>query len=571
MGKSDKFQYTELQLNFIQDLRKRGWSWPQVGEAFNKKYNENKEYEALRNALARATSTATKHIGIDQTKAGIGDIVQSHKNVTKKTYVVVAASPSTEFDFDSQGRAIPRLITHIPTMKAVETYLDHNKKAELVVIPMRAHVAALERQPQAYDREIMKYRSRFVTELNINQNIKIFDAQLNPQQINPVTGLHHIGGSGYLFSREDSDNIIGRNIKNHRSSLIIAHPKQMMEVIPNGKSALPRIIHSTGTITQKQYLSNRMGRIASEQHVLGGLIIDVIDKFFFVRQFQCNEKTGEFVDLGFRYKANGTVSEERAVSFSPGDLHIGEHDDISLSSVIDMINYFEPEECFWHDVFTAQSISHHLKKTMSKRVNRPPHFQTLEAEGRMCRDVLGKIVSSTPKDTKHHIVGSNHNNHLVQYLDETRYIKDDVNTKLAHKLQVLHLDGIDPLRVLIDSDFDDPIRALFEPINSKFNWLDASQDYWIEGVQYGEHGHQGIAGARGNKHHHYNSYGKATVGHAHQPSIYNGVYTNGTLTSYKLGYNATQVINWLHAHTVQFAGGHRQLIVEIDGVWKRED
>jgi hypothetical protein len=570
MTKPEKFQYSESQLNFIADLRKRGWSWPQVCQEFNSKYNENKEYDALRNALSRAMSSASKSIGAADTKAGIGDIVKNHKKVTKHTYVVVAATPSTEFAFIN-GVAVPKTITSVPAMKAIETYLDKNKKSSLVVIPMRAHVKAMENQPQTYDSEILKYRGNFATELNINNNIKIFDAQLNPQQINPTTGLHHIGGSGFLFSKEDSSGCIGRYVKNQRSSLIIGHPKQMMEVIPNGKTSLPRIIHSTGTITTKQYLSNRMGRIAAEQHTLGGLIIDVMGDFFYVRQFQCNPETGEFVDLGTRYFASGKTSEERAVSLSLGDLHAGEHDEQSFDAAIDLINFLQPEECFWHDIFTAKSISHHLIKKLVARLRLPPQFKTLEAEGKVCKDLLNRIILESPEDTIHHIVGSNHNNHLTQYLDEQRYFKDDVNALLAHKLQVLYMEGIDPLRVLVDSKFDDPLRALFEPIESRFNWIDSSQDYWIENVQHGEHGHQGIAGARGNKYHHYVAYGKATVGHAHQPSIYNGVYTNGTLTPYKLDYNNSQVINWLHAHTVQYSGGHRQMIVEIDGVYKRED
>lgn len=566
---TDKFQYTDAQLEFLADLRRRGWSWPQVGDAFNQKYNETKESEALRNALSRAVNFASKHVSPDETKAGIGDVIKNHKNVTKQTYIIIAASPSSDFDWVN-GKMVPKTITFVPAMKAIENYLEKNKKANLVVVPMRAHTKPLQSQPHTYDKEIMKYRGCFATELNINNNIKIFDAQLNPQQINPTTGLHHIGGSGYLFSREDSSGAIDGHVKNQRSSLIIAHPKQMMEVIPNGKSSLPRIIHSTGTITSKQYISNRIGRIAAEQHVLGGLIIDVVDKFFFVRQFQCNEKTGEFVDLGVRYYADGKTREERATSMSIGDLHAGEHDEQALTSAIDMINYFQPEECFWHDIFTAKSISHHLIKKIVARLRRPPQFQTLQAEGEICKKTLAKIIKQTPKDTLHHIVSSNHNNHLTQYLEERRYMHDDVNFALAHKLQVLYLEGIDPLKVLVDSQFNDPIEALFKDINTKFNWLDSRKDYWIDGVQHGEHGHQGIAGARGNKYHHSIAYGKATVGHAHQPSIYNGVYTNGTLTPYKLDYNASQVINWLHAHTVQYSGGHRQLIVEIDGVYKKE-
>ena len=556
---------------YIASLHSKGWKWDQIAIAVASKFDIHMSGDMIRRRMAPDRAGGEYiHKQVKQTRAGIGDI-KRQENVKHKRYVIVAAEPSVHYEFKERTLE-PKVITHEGMMKSVECYLDKNKKSELMVIPMRAHMKPLTSQPSSFDHVIMKYRSKFATDVTVNDNLKIFDAQINPQQINPLTGMHHITGKrdGYLFSEEDNSGSIGRYVKNKRSSIIIAHPKQMMEVLPNGKNSLPRIIHSTGTATRKQYIVNHIGRIAAEQHIMGGLIVDIIEDYFFVRQFQCNPRTGEFVDLGYRYHPDGKVTEERAVAMSFGDLHAGQHCEVALNSAFEMLQELQPMDVFWHDIISSVSISHHLIKRMAEKVNLPPHFATLEAEGKLAYDVLQSIIAASPDGTQHHIVdGANHNQHLIKWLEEKRYANEVHNFKLGHKLQLLHLEGYNPLRALVDNKGVDPLNVYFTgEYNSDYNWIGGDEDFWIEGVQYGEHGHVGIQGGFGNMNQHYRSYGKAVVGHSHKPGIYNGVYQNGTMTKYKIGYNNNGPISWLHAHTVQYAGGHRQMLIEIDGTWK---
>lgn len=569
-------QYTDAQYKLIAACRRKQWTWEKIADEFNYKFGTKKTAGAIRHAMKTETGNSFLNNLPEGAHATIGNIVKNLKNIQSKRIILTSAAPSTEFEYykDSRGitHARPKVITHEASLKAIETFLDHNKKAEFFVVPGRAHVSALEGQPSTFDRVIMKYKKNFVTDLTVNQNLKIFDAQINPQHIDPLTGLHHITGkeNGYLFDREDTQGIIGDHIKNNRSSLIIPHPKQMMNVMPNGKSTLPRLIHSTGSITQKQYYYNRIGRIAADQHILGGLIIDIIGKLFFIRQFQCNPRTGEFVDLGYRYRADGTCTKENALAMSFGDLHAGAHCSVAFASAMDMLEYFDPEYSFWHDVFDAKSISHHLAKKQMARLHRPECFRTLENEGVTAYNLLQQIKNRSNPKAKKIIVGANHNDHLNQYLDQNRHIGDDVNYALATNLISLYEAGIDPLRALIDNSGRHPLTAhpaIGGSFQSDFTWLPGSEDFWLEEVQYGEHGHNGIGGSRGNQNSHYIAFGKAVVGHRHKPGIYNGVYINGTMTPYKQDYNASQPLDWLHAHTVQYRGGHRQLIVEIEGEW----
>ncbi len=568
--------YTDAQYKLIAACRRKKWTWEKISHEFNYKFGTNKSPSAMRHAMESPKGSSFLNNLPEGAHAGIGQIVKNLTNVKSKRIILTSAAPSTEFEYykdkDGYTQTRPKVITHEASLKCVETFLDNNKGAEFFVIPGRAHVSALEGQPSTFDRVIMKYKKNFITDLTVNQNLKIFDAQINPQHIDPLTGLHHITGKehGYLFDREDTNGVLGDHVKNSRSSLIIPHPKQMMNVMPNGKSTLPRLIHSTGSITSKQYYHNRIGRIAADQHILGGLIIDIVGKLFFIRQFQCNPKTGEFVDFGRRYHADGRVTEESALAVSFGDLHAGAHCPVALASALDMLEFFNPEYAFWHDVFDARSISHHLLKKQTARIKREECFRTLGNEGQKASEILSEIFNRSSSRTQNYIVGSNHNGHLHQYLDETRYKGDDVNFELATNLMSLYNAGVDPLRALIDNGGRHPLTAhpaVGGELQSNFNWLSSSEDFWLEEVQYGEHGHNGIGGAKGNQNSHYIAFGKAVVGHRHKPGIYNGVYVNGTLTPYKQDYNANQPLDWLHSHTVHFRGGHRQLITEIHGQW----
>jgi hypothetical protein len=462
---------------------------------------------------------------------------------------------------------------HRPTFDSMKNYLERNK-AELVLLPMRAHVKALHTQPFVYDKELFPYKKNFVTDMTINGVLKIIEAHLNPQQINPLTGFANLKGktNKYIFQDLDEEGRI-RDVfdKNRTSSIIVAHSKQMMDTYPTGMESTPRIIHSTGSLTCPQYIENRMGRIASEAHTLGFVIVEVHGNTFWIRQVQSDPNTGEFVSMGVRYFPDGKAKRERADTISFGDLHMGAHDEQSLDCAFDMIRYFKPKHAVWHDIHDAKSYTHHDQKNMVTFLRNPEHFNSLEAEGKMNREILDDIYNVQEEvGCEGHIVDSNHNDHLNRYLEERRFNNDRINYKLAVDLQSCFLRGLDPLRCLIDSGCEDPLEVIFKGYKSKFTWHEKNTDFIRWGVQLGQHGHQGTGGSRGSPNQHSMAYTNAIVGHTHKPSIVNGVYTNGTLSLLRLDYN-NGPMNWLHAHTILYDKGMREMIVEIKGQWKIEN
>src|SRR5690606_32735218 len=147
------------------------------------------------------------------------------------------------------------------------------------------------------------------------------ELRLNPQQVQPLTGIHRIRGRDQMSEDPDFQHLI----KNSNAiSLIVAHSKQNMEVIATGNNTIPRILHSTGALTCPEYQRNRIGIIAQEDHVLGGLIIEIDGDKFYPTQVQINPNDGSFVDkYGKRFYPDGKVVQERAEAFVVGDIHPG--------------------------------------------------------------------------------------------------------------------------------------------------------------------------------------------------------------------------------------------------------
>lgn len=492
------------------------------------------------------------HIHADFTKEAIGTIIKEN-NFKKGTFFVTAASPTSYLDWSeadhvraANGEDVLAENLFVPGFKAVHNFLNR-KDAELVILPMPAHVKALQKQPLYYDPKLKKFRDSFATEFTFNPHVKAIEAFLNPQQINPLTGLKRL-----KVHKRNSDHSPGQEIKRMKTSLIVGHSKQMMETIPTGNDSHPRIIHSTGSITKPSYLRNRIGMIADEDHKLGGLIIEIMGDVFWVRQVQFNPTNGSFIDKGTRYHADGSITRERAEAFKMGDIHPGFHDARALNAIYELWDQIQPKRIFFEDFFDGASISHHLASKNVTRALLPDHFKDLPTEISMAKECLEEVWARAPKDAELIATASNHPEHVGRYLDEGRYIKDcKENFKLAHRMVVMRLDGLNPLQ-----EFLDPKRRM--------RWTGENEDYWVEGVQMNAHGHLGIGGARGSKMSHEMAYGSAMTAHTHSPSIYHNAFCVGHTSVPRHGYN-NGPDTWILCSGAVYKGGHMQLYMIIKG------
>ncbi len=428
-------------------------------------------------------------------------------------------------------------------LAAIQNWCDE-ENGELIVLLGPPHRGSGPRNEAVYDKVLQPLldSGHATVEFAFNKNLQAIDAQLNPQQLNPLTGMDHYGVSH----------------KTGASSVIFGHPIQVSKPQAVGVATLPRILWTTGALTRPNgYQYNRIGKIAESRHVLGGLIVEIDGPIYHARHVQADKK-GSFVTLGRRYFADKKSKEERPLFMKLGDIHVGFEDALSEKATTRLLHQLRPHSLRLEDLIDFESISHHTHKdpiAISKR-----KFKTLDSELQAVQAYLlglGELRETGVVD-RISCTHSNHSpDHLMRYLKEWRFIDDGAdNTRTGVKIMNMVLnDG------LSDQDL---LAALVDP-SGICEWprLDTSER--IEGFEVNCHGHLGINGSRGSPGSVYKAFGPCAVGHSHTPGVYPGpVLYSGTYGIIRRSYvkGSTTALN---AHTVIYKGGHFEIINIIEG------
>lgn len=378
----------------------------------------------------------------------------------------------------------------------------------------------------------------------LNSNVFLCSIKLSAKQIDPTTGLDRIGQRDGTF--------------------IYASPKQRLKFLPVSNIKHPHAEMTTGAVTLPKYLdtnkymSERTAYIANHDHVMGAIIVEIVDnKKYHFRQIQA-DKNGAFVDLG-DYFSNGKMSKMNAEGFSLGDWHSGETDPTAVKAWKEVVDLVKPKKIFIHDGFNGLSINHHEKDRQIRRALLAKRgLLNLEKELSVFSKDLDDIASwDNIKEVV--VVKSNHDIFLDRWLDSGEYVDDPHNYSLGVELAHAMVRGENPLKYAVEK-FGLKNRK-------KVRWLQMDEDYFIAKIQCGAHGHRGPKGARGNIRGMEKSYGRSVTGHAHSPEILRGAWQNGTSSYLKLNYNEGPS-DWVHSSTLIYPNGMRQLINAFEGEWR---
>lgn len=429
--------------------------------------------------------------------------------------------------------AVSGKLIHEKSLKAIKSYLK-KRNGELVILPSE-DVAS---RKSTFDYELDSRLSGCMVvseDVNLNNNIHLSSIKVSAKQINPITGLERLCQS--------------------KGSAILASPKQYLTFVPTSNIKLPHALMTTGAITVNdystdKYMSKRTSYIAEFDHVLGGLIVEIVDdSIYHFRQVQFDED-GSFYDLGTKYLADGSYkkTEESVCVF--GDTHVGSHD-IQINKELKKISKkVNCKEIIVHDIFDNRFNNHHdigkpvLRGMMSKK-----GLTSLMKEGQITKDWLNDWSRIVNKIT---IVKSNHDEALDRYIIEGRWLNDPENLYDALPIVRAKMDGKDPLRFLIED-----MCGLKHP--DKIKWLNRDEDYVVYGIVNDAHGDKGANGSKGSMKSLEKSYFKATIGHSHTAGIFRNIYQVGTSTVLKLSYNSGPS-SWTNTMCVQYPNGSRQLI-----------
>lgn len=458
-------------------------------------------------------------------------------------------NPKTFAELEDKAKAYKRFVittavtgckVHKGFYESLKRYCKKNK-AMLLILPVTdpASTAGWTLDP------LLDSEHKVFHNLQLNKNLYIASIKMSAKHIDPTTGLDRIG--------------------QRNGSMIYASPKQMMKVVPTSNEKLPHVLMTTGSITKPnyhtdRYMSERTAYIADHDHVMGAVVVEIKDsRHFFFRQLQA-ETSGSFVDLGSYYQPD-EIGTMMPIAFVLGDYHAGETDPTAEKIWLEVCNLLPPDYVVFHDVFNGTSVSHHESQRHILRYLRSLNKElTIEDEGKAIAKVFETYKDKCNK--KMVVVKSNHDLWLNGYLEEGLYIKDPLNTRIAHMLALAMMDGQDPLKALVDQVGCSAMEKVL--------FLMEDQDFKVAGIELGAHGHVGANGASGSLQQMEKAYGVSVSGHTHTPGIKRQAWMVGTSSYLRLAYNKG-ASSWLHSSCLVYPNGARQLINIINGEWRLKD
>jgi len=378
----------------------------------------------------------------------------------------------------------------------------------------------------------------FVTDdVQLNSNLRLLGLITAAKTTDPTTGLPRIGQRNGTF--------------------ITASPKQRLKFVATGLNKLPHALMSTGAITVPNYatasiLNNKSEYIAENDHIMGGVIVELDDNdAFHFRQIQA-DAMGNFVDLGVVYSKLGTKPMAPS-AFILGDWHSSETDDIAATAFLNLSKKLKVGTLVMHDVFSGLSVNHHSvhRKIEQARLASEGKLD-LKAELQGLADDLHKIQAYAKNVV---VVKSNHEEFLERYLQEARYVDDPHNHRLALELAAAYFDGNNPVQYYVEK---------LSGVKTKARWLKRDEDYSIAGIHLSNHGDLGANGARGSATSLEAAHTNVVYGHSHTPEILRGAWCVGTTSLLTLSYNRGPS-SWFHTSCLVYPNGMRQLINCVDG------
>jgi len=380
----------------------------------------------------------------------------------------------------------------------------------------------------------------------------VFCGEFNilPTAVTPLSGLYNYTGS---------------------ESGIIPHAKMQLESIPTPKHDTPKMLYTTGCLTQMNYIQKKSGTKAEWHHIFGALAVEIDeDGEWFVRQLVANSETGEFYDLDVLYTPKGIKENQSIEAINYGDIHAA-----GLSEMVadvswrknklndSILDVLRPKYQFLHDVHDQRARNHHNVKD--------PHFmfKMYHNQTESVKDEIfntAQVIKETIRDfSQTIIVESNHNLAVTQWLKEMDYKRDPVNAIFFLEMQTAIYKAIargESLAVfeyackILDGGLDDVL------------FLREDESFRIAGnIECGSHGHLGNSGSRGGIQTYLKLGIKHNLGHVHGAAIREGVYYAGMSGELEQGYNKGGS-SWNHSHILTYVNGKRAIITLKNGKWR---
>jgi len=381
-------------------------------------------------------------------------------------------------------------------------------------------------------------------DIDLHDGLTLMDVQVSATAVNPLTGLDGLTG---------------------QRSAIVGHPQIQMKTVATPQKTMPKIMVTTGSISEKNnYSPSKAGKKGAFHHSLGAVVVELDGPIFHIRNIT-GDKKGEFYDLGHKYTPDGKFKLDRVEALVTGDEHQWWMDESVANATYfnrdSIVKMLRPKKIVRHDIADSFSISHwHNRDVVTQYLKRQHRQSSLAKE---LEDAANFINSSTPEDTENIIVASNHHEHVERWLNETDWRTDLENARIYHEMWSAILKTADHGERL-----DPFVWWMKRLVGSDTKWLSRRDKVMICGIMVNMHGDAGPNGSKGNLSNLKNIGVKSIIGHTHSPGIDKGAYQVGTSTIFDLPYTRGPS-SWLNTHAIIHPNGKRQLIHIIRGKWKK--
>jgi hypothetical protein len=408
--------------------------------------------------------------------------------------------------------------------------------AELLIVPVK-YSQGLD---DGWDECLHKYFIRENTELTTGLRL-LAGLHISPAIGNPLSGFES-------FSKG--------------SSIILAHPQMMMKTIAMSHVDWACMITTTGSVTNSTYTQTKQGEKANFNHSFSALVIEEdaeIDSFH-IRVLNSDE-SGSFYDVDSYYRGNMVIPNTHIPALVVGDEHVIFTDpDIAAATFTEpdsMVSALRPSKIIRHDVLDFYSANHHHSKNIFTQYAK--HMSGKNDVAKELALTIDHIVNTTPKDSESIIISSNHNEHLLRWLNEANPKIDPTNALIYHELLYLMLK--DTKMGISGAEYPNPL-ALWTKNNydtGNIRFIGGSESFKIHGIECAFHGDKGTNGSRGSVDQFSKLGLKTIIGHSHSPNIFGGCYQVGCTAYIKLEYNSGPS-SWAHAHCIIQPNGKRQML-----------
>ena len=343
---------------------------------------------------------------------------------------------------------------------------------------------------------------------------------------------------------------------------IIGHGRLALRSVASPQHKNPKMMFTTGCVTIPNYTDTKQGKIAEFNHSFGGLIVEIADDRFHIRQL-CAMQNGSFCDLNFEFTPTGVRKAKRPMALTMGDTHWAHIDpDVYKATFKSMIPVLNPHHLIWHDLLDQYAKNrHHIKDWIKRYEIMAKKQDNVEIE---VKEALVAVVNNTPAVTQSVIVSSNHDRALRRWLVDNDPRRDTVNMGFYFKLSGMMLAEMQTKGSMTDPFILYGRSYLEEHENIRF--LDPDESFVLCGVEHTLHGDLGPNGSRGTTRNLSRLGIKVTKGHNHTAEIVDGCYSVGKSTG-RLDYESGPSSH-TNTHCLQYYNGKRTLITIINGHWR---